>query len=79
MPPDLRAIVRARMIDVHGHERGAMAALAAKVAPRWGVLPSDALSRLSRWLRAVEPTDIKGEQLVHVLDVLGLTIAKREP
>ena len=66
---DLRAIVRERMIAQHGIERGAMTALAALVAPRWGVLPSYAVQRLSRWFAGTADPPVS--QIEVVLDVLG--------
>src|SRR6185369_9891778 len=73
MSMDLAAILRAAM-----KARGInQAALAAKLAERWGKLPVRVNEKLSRWLNGHD--DPRWSALVDVLDVLGLTIAKREP
>jgi hypothetical protein len=72
----IRAAVLARAIALHGTEKGAKAAAARLVGPRWGYSPDDAASRLSRWLNG--KGDITADALAELLDVLGLDVVPRE-
>lgn len=66
--PDLRALVRARMVAQHGGEDGAQSALARRMAPRWGIPNDQAAERLSRWFhrRRDMPTDAFAELLAEL-------------
>lgn len=70
--PDLRALVRARMVALHGGEDGAQAALARRMAPRWGCSADSAVRRLSRWF--TDAGDMTSEPLSELLAELGGTL-----
>jgi hypothetical protein len=72
---DLRAIVLARMVALHGAEEGARAAAARLVAPRWGLAPDQAAERISRWLN--RRREMTTDALFALLVVLGLTVVER--
>ena len=67
--PDLRALVRARMLALGIKQ----AALAARLAPRWGVSHDSAVRRLSRW--QTRAADITSDPLADVLAELGGSLA----
>lgn len=56
--PDLRAIVRREMEVQHGEGPGAQAALARRMAPRWGCEIGSAQTRLHRFLKLGAGIDI---------------------
>lgn len=73
--PDLRDIVRARMIELNGgREKGAQRALAKRLAPLWDLDDWKAAERkLILWFRRGENrTDMTTEPFSVLLDVLGL-------
>lgn len=73
--PDLRDIVRARMIELNGgRKKGAQRALAKRLAPLWGLDDWKAAERkLILWFRRGENrTDMTTEPFSVLLDVLGL-------
>lgn len=72
-PPDLRAIVRARMLALGITQ----AALARRMAPRWGCADDSAVKRLSRWQnsRPGEGGDMTGDALAELLAELGGAVA----
>ena len=63
--PDLRALVRARMTALGVNQ----AALARRMAPRWGCAVDSAVRRLSRWLTGAG--DMTSEPLAELLAELG--------
>lgn len=69
------------MVEWHGGEAGAQSALAAACAPRWGISPDSAKSRLSRWFADREPgvpaREITSVDLAHVFDALELDLVPR--
>ena len=67
--PDLRALVRARMLALGITQ----AALAARLAPRWGCSTDSAVRRLSRW--QTRAADITSDPLADVLAELGGSLA----
>ena len=74
---DLRAIVRAAMVARHGREEGAPRALAREMAPRWGIAPESAESRLSRWLHGRR--EMGADDFALMLAQLDLVIVPRTP
>jgi len=72
---DLHTIVRAAMVARHGREEGATRALAREMAPRWGVSPESAESRLSRWLHGRR--DMTTDDFAPMLAQLDLVIVPR--
>ena len=74
-PNDLRAIVRAAMVARHGREDGAPRALAREMAPRWGIAPESAESRLSRWLHGRR--EMGADDFALMLAQLDLVIVPR--
>lgn len=69
---NIKAIVHARMIEVHGQKRGAQRALAKLVAPLWGYKDwQSAEKRLSQFF-AEDGQDMTSEPLGVLLDVLKL-------
>jgi hypothetical protein len=77
IPLDLRAIVRAAMIASHGAEEGAQAALARRMAPRWGCVKDSAVKRLQRWFHRQK--DMASDALALLLEELGLTVVPLTP
>jgi len=76
--PDLRILVRARMVALHGGEDGAQAALARRMAPRWGyVLQAQAVERLSRWFSGAR--DMPTAAFAELLAELGGSLAWSAP
>ena len=76
--PDLRAIVRARMLAL-GIDQ---ATLARRMAPRWGyALPAQAVERLSRWFAGARdmPTDAFAELLAELGGSLAWDAAPSVP
>lgn len=70
---DLRAIVRARMAEL-GLDQ---AALAARVAPAWGIQPDSAVKKLSRWFnRPRGAGDMTTDAFAALLVALDLTITR---
>lgn len=67
---DLRAIVRARMEEL-GLDQ---AALAARVAPAWGIQPDSAVKKLSRWFN--RRGDMTTDAFAAMLVALDLTITR---
>jgi len=74
--PDLRAIVRARMLALHGGEDGAQAALARRMAPRWAIPNDQAAERLSRWFHGRR--DMPTAAFAELLAELGGSLAWSE-
>lgn len=70
MTVDLRAIVRARMAEFNLDQ----AALAARVAPAWGIQPDSAVKKLSRWFN--RRGDMTTDAFAALLGALGMTIAR---
>lgn len=78
MSLDLRAIVRARMIEVHGGEEGAQRALAKAMTPLWGMTRwRSAEARLIRWFSGER--DMTSDPLAAMLDYLDLDVLPRGP
>ena len=67
---DLRAIVRARMAKLNLDQ----AALAALVAPAWGIQPDSAVKKLSRWFN--RRGDMTTGAFAALLTALDLTITR---
>lgn len=79
--PDLRDIVRARMIELNGGcEKGAQRALAKRLAKPWDLDNWKAAERkLILWFRRGENrTDMTTEPFSVLLDVLGLELRPKE-
>ncbi len=73
--PDLRATIRARMIALHGSEEGAQAALARRMAPRWGCSTDSAVKRLQRFRNGKDGKgDMAGDALAEIFAELGLVV-----
>lgn len=75
MSIDFRAAVKVCMVAAHGAEKGAQAALARRMAPRWSCSADSAMKRLSRWFSTTPgraSVDITSEPLALLLDELGI-------
>jgi hypothetical protein len=69
--PDLRAIVRDRMAALGITQ----AALARRMAPRWGCADDSAVKRLSRWFNQTRDGEMTSEPLAELLAELGGSVA----
>lgn len=72
---DLRAIVEDRLRAL-GLTR---AALAARMAPRWGCQPESAGKALRRWINREQGGDMTSDRLAELLEELGLDVVPRKP
>lgn len=73
-PVDLRAIVEQRRLAL-GLTR---AALARRMAPRWGLMPDRAAEKLSRFFNRAHGKSMSIEALEALLDELGLDVVPRK-